>query len=162
MLTTSQLQSLKADILADGVLSAKPMTYNGAMDIANAYAQNASPDYFVWRSSVSVNEITQATSFDWTRVDNLSVGKARIWDWMTRLGTFNPSNANIRAGIDATWVGTSADLTVRAAVCAVCYRKANRLEKLFATGSGSSATPSIMSLEGTITVDEVQQAREMA
>lgn len=98
---------------------------------------------------------------DWTRVDNLSVGKARIWDWLSRLGTINASQANVRAGIEAAWVGTQADLAVRAAVFGHCKRGATRAEKLLASGTGSDASPGTMTFEGALTSEDVQAAREL-
>jgi hypothetical protein len=95
---------------------------------------------------------------DWTRVDNLTVGKARIWDWLCRLGSFNPAKANVRAGIDAAWVGTAADLAVRANVYTHCKRTATRAEALYAVGSGTDASPSVLAFEGNITTADVVAA----
>jgi hypothetical protein len=143
MLTPSQLQTLKTAINADPALAAQPNNSDGAFYIAAALNQAASPAWVVWRTAVSIDEI-MLNGFDWTRVDNLSVGKARIWDWMTRFGTINPTKANIRAGIEATWVGTAADLSVRAAVYVHCKVNATKAQKLFSSGTGSDATPASM------------------
>jgi hypothetical protein len=95
--------------------------------------------------------------FDWTRVDNLAVGKARIWDWMfdNQSTTINPSKQNVRAGIEAVWVGTAADLAVRAAVYVHCKRIANRVERFFASGTGSDAVPGLLTFEGELTTSDV-------
>ena len=52
----------------------------------------------------------------------------------------------IRAGIDATWVGTAADLAVRATVYTHCKRAATRAEKSLAnlTGAGTDAVPGLL------------------
>lgn len=135
-LTQQQLGILKAWVVANraGVFD------EGAADALNA---TASPTFYVYRSAVPMPEI-MLNGFDWTRVDNLSVGKARIWDWMVNadpLGrTINPSRPNIRAGINAVWVGTAADLAVRAAVYLHCQRPATVAEKLLkASGNGTAA-----------------------
>ena len=159
MLTTEQLAVLKAAILADPVLSAYPAGAASSYPIAFALNAIAEPAFVVWRTDVSVDEIMR-NGMDWARVDNLTVGKARIWDWMTRLGTFNAAKANIRAGIDAAWVGTAADLAVRATVYTHCKRSATVAEKLFATGTGTDAAPAKMTFEGALSPDDVQQARE--
>jgi hypothetical protein len=159
-LTPQQLQTLKTAILADPVLAAYPDGAASSYPIAAAMNLTAVPAFIVWRTSVNPDEIMR-NGMDWTRVDNLSVGKARIWEWMTRLGTFNPSKANIRAGIDAAWVGTAADLAVRAVVYTHCKRPATRAEKLFATGTGSDADPALLVVEGNLSPDDVQQAREL-
>ena len=160
-LNQQQLQTLKADIALVPEWLALPLTNSAAALIADAYNTSALPDFIVWRTDVSVDEIMR-NGMNWARVDNLTVGKARIWDWIGRLGTLNASKENIRAGIDAAWVGTAADLAVRAMIYTHCKRKATRGEKLFATGTGSDATPATMAVEGRLSTDDVAQAREMA
>lgn len=145
-LTPAQTASLKAAIIADSNLSAQKATRD-TQAIANYL--NTSSTFIVWRTTVSLDEIMRG-AIDWTRVDNLSVGKARVWDWMGRLGNLDCSKPNIRAGIDAVWVGTAADLAVRATVYAQCKRAATRFEKVFATGTGSDATPGLLVIEATI------------
>lgn len=157
-LTTEQLATLKAAIAADPVLNALPNNTDSAFEIAYQMNQPASPDFIVWKSNVSVDEIMR-NGMAWDRVDNLSVGKARIWDWMTRLGTLDASRANIRAGIDAAWVGTAADLAVRATVYTHCKRKATRCEKLLASGTGSEAGPATMTFEGNLSYQDAFNAR---
>lgn len=115
---------------------------------------NAQSDAIVWKTSVDPNDIMR-NGMDWTRVDNLTNGKARIWDWMTRLGTFDASKPNIRAGIDATWVGIAADLAVRATVYTHCKRAATKAESVLATGVGTDAQPATLSFEGEITTGDV-------
>lgn len=160
MLTSQQLQALKTDILAStnpAVVTALSNGDSGA--IATAYNEAASPAFTVWRTSVTQDEIMQ-NGFDWVRVDNLSVGKARIWEWMfdNQSTTINPSKANVRLGIDEAWKGTAADLAVRAAVYVHCKRLASVFEKLFATGTGSDATPATMAVEGPVSVNDISQA----
>ena len=161
MLTSEQLQTLKADIALVPEWTALPLTNSAALLIADAYNAAATPDFIVWRTNVSIDEIMR-NGMAWDRVDNLTTGKARIWDWIGRLGTFDASKPNIRAGIDAAWVGTAADLAVRATVYTHCKRKATKVEKLFATGTGSGASPATMAVEGRLSADDVAQAREMA
>jgi hypothetical protein len=159
-MTPAQLATLKAYILADQVLSAYPQNTDGAYDIAIKLNLTAVPDYIVWRTSVSQDEI-MLNGFDWTRVDNLSVGAARVWQWMFDNGakSFNPSRVNIRAGIDQVWKGTSPDLAVRAVVYTHCKRSATVFEKIFASGSGSDASPSTMELESPVSYQDVMAAR---
>lgn len=160
MLTLAQQQALKADILADAVLAAIPNTPDGAFAVADAYNLVASPAFIVWKTNVTAAEIMQ-NGFDWTRVDNLAVGKARVWEWMFQFGYINAAKPNVRAGIDQVWVGTAADLAVRAAVYVHCKRSATRAEKLFATGTGTDATPATMSFEGRLTYQDVLDARAL-
>ena len=158
MLTPAQLATIKAFVLADPTLAAFPRNSDGDYEIAALLNTEASPGYYVWKTSVATDEVMR-NGMDWTRVDNLSVGKSRIWEWMTSLGTFNPSKVNVRAGIDACWVGTSADLAVRAQVYAHCYRTASVIEKLFGTGNGTTASPSTMDFEGPVSYQDIGVAR---
>jgi hypothetical protein len=142
-LTPAQLATLKAAIVADSELNAFPMNSDGAFAIAAALNQIASPEWIVWRTNVTRREVLQ-NGFDWTRLDNLSVGKARVWSDIFVDGEINPSKPNVRAGIDSVWVGTQADLDVRAAVYVHCKTKATRIQKILSTGTGTNATPATM------------------
>ena len=164
-LTNAQLVILKADILNDPALNALPNTLDGAFEIAAAYNLVASPDYYVWRTSVPVVEIMQ-NGFDWARIDNLTVGKARIWEFMTSAGILNPSQANVRAGFEACFSVEAGDQTIRQAIYDHSQRLATRGEKLLATGAGTSSThhgvgPAVMSFEGQLTYQGVFTARNL-
>ena len=149
-LTPEQQATLKTAILADQTLN---QIYSDGDLGALAAALNAdkSPAVVVWRSSVSKDEIMQ-NGFDWVEVDNLTVGKARIWEWLfdNATTTINPSKANVRAGIAECWKGTAAKLAVQAAVLANCKRNASVLESLFVTGTGTTASPALLGVEGDV------------
>lgn len=167
MLTSVQQTTLKNDITADPVLLAlaQQNTAIGYQQIADAYNSVANPNFFVWKSIVTQDEIMQ-NGFDWVRVDNLAVGKARIWEWMfsNEARAVNPSKANVRAGIAEVWKGTAADNAVRQVVFNHCQRLATRLEKLFASGGTGATTsvdgvgPATMAVEGLIDRDAVERA----
>jgi hypothetical protein len=158
MLTDAQQQVLAAALRAstDPVVVAALAIRN---DMALADWCNALSAFIVWRSRVSQDEIMQ-NGFDWTQVDNLTVGKARIWEWMfdNSQGEINPSKSNIRGGIDECWKGTAAMLAVRAAVYVHCKRAATNLEEIFATGTGTDATPGLLVVDGNIGHPDVSQA----
>lgn len=160
-LTNAQLLTLMAAILNE--TNPTFVGYRNANDkpsIAAWFNDPTTPAWVVWRTSVSRRSIMANPAFDWTRVDNLSVGKARIWDQMFSIGDIDASQANIRAGIDATWVGTAADLAVRAAVYVQCKRPATKFEKLYTTGTGTDASPATLVIEGNLTSDHVGEALE--
>lgn len=161
-LTSAQQATLKAYITNDETLNAFPNNSDGAFAIAALLNVAASPDFYVWKSSVEVGEIMQ-NGFDWTRVDNLTVGKSRIWDWMMRTGVINPSRANVRAGVLAVFA-TAGDLNTRLAVFQHSQRLATVAEKLFATGTGTATTeqgagPAVMGFEGNLSYQDVDTAR---
>ena len=147
-MTPEQQATLKAYILADPAWAALPLNSDTSYFIADELRKEASPAFVVWKTSVSADEIMR-NGMDWARVDNLTAGKARIWDWTGRLGSFDCSKPNVRAGIDATWVGTAADLAVRATVYTHCKRTSTRFERLFSSGTGSDAAPATMGTDAT-------------
>ena len=156
MFTTQQDTTIKDYILADPVLSVlEPSTDNVNLILA-ALNANKSPAFYVWRDKVTQDEIMQ-NGFDWTQVDNLTVGKARIWQWMfdNASKSINPTKANIRAGVDAAWVGTAAMLAVRAVIYTHLYRPATVLEALFATGTGTTVSPGDIATHGAIHFTDV-------
>lgn len=164
-LTGPQLATLKAAILANPTWAALPNTSDGNFDLAVLLNQPAVPAFFIWRSKVTVDEI-MTNGFDWTRVDNLTVGKARIWDWMTQLGTINPSQANVRAGVEACFSVQAGDQPNRQAIYDHAQRLATAVEKIFAMGTGATSNdhgvgPGTVApeLEGPINPQLVGQAR---
>lgn len=152
-MTPEQLSTLKAAVLADQELSAV-----GRNDTELARLLNLPTSFVCWRSLVTQDEIMQ-NGFDWVRVDNLSVGKARIWEWLfdNQQQSINPNKANVRAGIDECWKGTQADLNVRAAIYVHCKRAATRAESILASGTGTDATPGLFGFEGQVSVNDIGQ-----
>lgn len=163
MLTTTQLQTLKAAIAAETNAAFIPLrTGNDEQGMANWY--NDPSTAIIWKKLLTLDEIVQDDGFNWTRVDNLTTGsKWRIWEWMFNnpSRSINPSKPNVRAGIDATWVGTAQDLAVRAAIYVLCKRAATRFEALFATGTKTDASPGLLVFEGRITAQDISDARSL-
>lgn len=162
-LTQEQLTILKAAILSDQALASKPMNSDGHFDITVEMNKSSVPEFFVWKSSVAVTEI-MGNGFDWTRVDNLTVGKARIWEFMTSIGTVNPSQSNVRAGFEACFSVEAADGPNRQAIYTHSVRLSSRVEKLFATGAGTAPNnhgvgPAAMAFEGPLSPSDVEKAR---
>lgn len=159
-MTPEQLTTLKTYINSVPAWAALPQNSDTAYFIAGELNKNADPAFIVWKTSVTQDEIMQ-NGFDWTRVDNLTIGPARVWEWMfaNETRSINPSKINVRAGIEAVWKGVAADLAVRAAVYTHCKRSATVLEKVFATGAGTDAVPATMVIESPISYQTVEAAR---
>lgn len=163
-LTSQQLAALKADIAADPVLAAKPNNSDGNFDIAKAYNLPAAVDFWVWRTEVARAEIYNLTSGDgtnwnWTTYKNQAVAEQNAWVQMFMGDRADFSKANLRAGIAAIFTG-SAQATAQRDHCLVMgRRKATRSEKLFASGTGSTASPATMGFEGVLSIDDVEAAR---
>jgi len=157
MLTTQQLATLKAAILADPVLA--PLTSGPGTDygaIAAAMSADAAPSFTVWRTAISRKDC-QTEGFDWTQADNLTNGQARIWDWLFDgdSQSMNPSESGKRAGVAECWKGTAAKVANATFVLNQCKRNATLVEKLLATGNGAYATPATMAYEGGVTLNDV-------
>lgn len=164
-LTLAQKQVLKADIIAAADqacqdLEASPNNSDLAFAVAALYNLPATETWIVWRTTVTRKEVLQ-NGFDWTRLDNLSVGKARVWSDIFVDGALDASKPNVRAGIESIWVGTAQDLAVRAAVYVHCKRQATRVEKVLSSGTGSDASPATMTHEGQITFQHILDAMQV-
>lgn len=152
-MTPEQLQTIRAACFADPTAAAffeSPGNSSGL----HAYL-NSDSTFTVWKTLVQLEEITQ-NGFDWVRVDNLTAGKARIWEWMfgSEERSVNPSKANVRAGIEEVWKGTAADLAVRAQVYVHCKRLATVAERMLASGVGTEASPGLLTFEGEVIPSE--------
>lgn len=160
-MNATQATTLKDDISATSPVNAIAHNSDGAVAVADFYNLVAAPDYFVWRTSVPAGEYTGANGVVWTEVDALTVGKARIFEWMTGLLS-QPlifSDPNKRQGLGDAFTAGS---VTRANLTAMGRRRASRYEKLFAlatvggTGTrGSTANPDTMALEGPLVPSDV-------
>ena len=68
----------------------------------------------------------------------------------------NPSLAERRAFFDEVF-SVAAGATTRAQLLALWKRPATRTEKIFATGTGSDASPATLTFEGSISGTDVQR-----
>ena len=163
-LTTEQQATLKAFVEADPVLSTYPHNSDGAFAIAEALKADASPDFIVWRTSVREQEFTddtssEGTTWSWPAFIARSVGEQAGWNAMFRNGSINAAKANVRQGFVDIFSGAQNSAPAQRAHCAaIAKRKANRLEKLFATGAGSTASPATMVVEGSVSYAELVSA----
>ena len=161
-LNASQYAAVKALVAATPAMAAQPNNPDGNFEVARLMNLDAAPAFFVWKTGVEVSEI-MLNGFDWTRVDNLTIGKARIWEWMTQAGTLHPDQPNVRAGFLAVFT-TAGDIGNRTAIAAHIQRSASVVEKALASGAGTTSTeqfigPATMGYEGPISYAEVQAAR---
>lgn len=116
---------------------------------------NLDSSFIVWKKTVTPDEYRGA--MEWAEVDTLNAGAARIWEWVTNNFTsnLNADDANIRRGIaDAFGPGT----TTRDNLLAVAKRPATIGESVFATGTGTDATPGSLDFVGSLTTSDVGRA----
>lgn len=156
MLTSSQAAALKADILADPVLNAYSNNSDGAFAIAAAYNLVATPTFTVWKTDVPTKDAKKAMV--WTEYIARSAGERDAWQFMLSNGTINPADVNVRQGIQDIFSGAQGAQT-RTNLTTIAKRSATRAEKLFATGTGTDVSPATMSFEGSLSYQDVEQAR---
>lgn len=154
-LTNDQLATLAADIAADPAFSGVPHNSDGAWLVAAAYNLQASPDFYVWRTSVLTSECKLA--MNWVEYISRSDAERDAWQFMLSNGEINAADANVRQGIQDIFSGPQGAVT-RAALVALAKRLATRAEKLFASGTGSEASPATMAFEGNLSYQDVQNA----
>jgi len=172
-LTTAQLQSLKAAIVADDAFNAFEAnpTPDGAFAVADAFNLAATPDFWVWRTSVSKSELVnmQSTDADGSTTRSFiwagngfitrSVGEQAAWqELFNGTGTVNPSLPNVRQAFTEIFSGTGNAASNRTHLANVGRRKAKRIEKVYATGTGTAASPATMTFEGSIAYQDVLNA----
>lgn len=192
MLTTAQLQTLKAAILADPGMAAQPMTSGGAFAIAAQLNAPASPAFKVWRTDVPVDSIIDAITWA-SYTPNDKVGAAdtdpnlsRKIGWLLEIqtkqmnlqlmlqgrSTLDCSHATLRAGLrdaviqvpsGASGAATAPGGSSGVNVMNVCVRDATLGEKILAGAQQTTGTvtANVLGYEGTISSDDVQQAREL-
>lgn len=174
MLTPSQLLALKNLILGDPTLNSNPNNSDGNSVIVQLLSNDASPSYWVWRTNVTRAEIYHETSPDgttwnWDTYKAQNVTEQNAWVQMFMSDEVNFAKPNLRAGVASIFSGNAAQNNQRAHCLAVGRRVANRAEKLFAVATvggvgtrGSTANPDTMTVEGILSVDDVQAARNLA
>ena len=175
-LNAAQLVTLKADIAADPVLSLLAHTADNAFTVAAAYNAVASPDYWVWRSSISRSDVYNGvapggSTWNWTFYKNQNVTEQGAWTQMFMGDAANVGNLNFRAGLVAIF--TAGSSVNRDHVLALGRRLAKRSEKLFSvavanppanTGNnaadprGATTNPDVLVFEGVVVPQDVLNA----
>lgn len=155
MLTPEQKAVLAAHIAASPDLSVYPNNSDGAFAIAALLNEEASPAFYLWRSAYTPEEMRAAIINGITQLDALTGSKRDSLLWLVQ-GEVDASLASTRAAFNDL---TGSQNTLKAAVLDGAKRTASRAEKLFATGTGSFADPAVAGWEGSLTYQEVQDAR---
>lgn len=150
-LDPAQRAILLADIQADPVLSQLPASSDAVNQIVAAYSAPPAVACTVWRSILTPAQSRAAIIAASSQVDGLSASKRDLLFYLTG-GDLDPTDPSVRAGLDDA-AGTQA--TLKASLQAAQKRPSNRLEKLFAAGLCTSASPSSMAVEGSLTYGEV-------
>ena len=158
-LTAAQRTTLKSFIQADATLG--PLATAKQYDtIATSLNMDAAPSFWVWKTTVTKDDCVNQTSvdgttFSWTGTGFITraVGERDAWRELFSVnGTVNPSLPNVRQAFSDIFSGATAPAPAnRTHLLAIARRTANVTEKLFATGTGSTAVPGLLVFEGTVT-----------
>ena len=156
-LTLAQLATLRDDILADPALAAQPLNTDGAIAIAQAYNSPASPAFVVWKTEVPRNEVGK--TFVASALAAITAGNNdKLANFAAWNDVVNPSRVDQRQFFDDVF-SVAAGASTRAALLALWKRNATRVEKLFATGTGTDAAPASVTFEGLLAYQDVETAR---
>lgn len=166
MLTSAQKVTLQTNILSlTGVGEPNepvvgPYVVGNLTGTVDYYNALAVPDFWVWRTAVSRAEIyndvsPDATTWSWTTYRNQSATEQNAWVQMFMGDQANFAKENLRTGIGAIFTGSAQANAQRDHCLSAGRRKATRLEKLFATGTGSTASPAVMGVEGDLTTTDL-------
>lgn len=154
-LTPAQKTTLKANIQANG--DTNTLCLNGDLSgLAALYNAQASPDFWVWRTSVSKDEYLGSTSVDatvfaWTGTGYItrSQGERDAFNALFNAeGFVNPSRANVRTAFTDVFSGATAPAPAnRTHMATTSRRRVTRFERVFVTGTGSTAVPGLLGIE---------------
>lgn len=125
----------------------------------------ASPTYYVRRSTLSRHEILTGTSDDNTTfawAGAAYIGRTQgerdaFREMFNSTGQVDPWLATIQAAFNDIFSGAGGAGN-RTHITAMSRRPARRIEKIFATGAGTKASPSVMGYEGLCSSDDVVAA----
>lgn len=179
-LTPQQLAILKADILANPDLNNQPNNGDGNFEISRLYGLPASPDFYAYRRNIPTSELFDKIDFA-KLTPNEMPNDTQAWanrSLCCQGKQFNLQLILDRQLIDATRSQTRATLqdaltnipsgasgaTVSGwpPVRDSLYERATRGEKLFATGTGSTAQPATRVVYGNISAQDIETARNLA
>ena len=168
-MTAAQIAALRADILADPVLAAKPNNGDSHLEIAQLYNLAAVPTFMVWHPRAQVSAILDTFNLAaFTPVDTIletdldpaisrrvarllmiQVKQMNLQIMLQGRDALDCTLPNVRAGlrdaliqVPAGVAGANVAVAGASAATALtaCLRQATRAEKLFSSGSATTGT----------------------
>lgn len=152
-LTAAQQATFRTDVKAQGGAIAAAYAAKNTDAIAAAYTVIASPAFWIWRANVTKTEYVNATSvdatvFDWTVFIARSQGERDAFGqiFMNAGQSVNPSLTQVRQAFADIFSGAGG-LSVRTHMLATSRKQTSVFGKLYATGTGSTASPATVPTE---------------
>lgn len=158
-LTDAQLATFRSALQAESDPELVGYRVNGQTTLIAAwYNRDAAPTFVVWRNEVKAEEIGNAWSgTDIDGMSALNMQRLQLLLASAPSGIFDMSRADRRAGFENPF-GTNVNNASRVAMNAVWKRFASRVERLFATGTGSTASPGVLVFTGPLSESDVTRA----
>lgn len=166
-LTLAQYTALANDItVVHAAEFAAALAATDDQAIATAYNTLANPDFWVGRTAVSKSEIVGAvsqdgTSFTWAANGFITRSVQELLCWgelFDAQGEMNMSLPQVKQALIDIFSGVGNAASNRTHLAVVGRRKALRVERLFATGTGSTASPGTMAFEGALSYLDIAHA----
>jgi hypothetical protein len=161
-LSLSQLQSLKTTINGDPALAGQPLTSDGAFAIAAALNVDASPAFWVYRRAIPSAEIGKKVNY--VAVAAMTTANLqRVSDFLRLNISEFDGRDDVKTFLSDTFSGAlgGQGQATRDALDLMLRRLATRFERIYATGTGSTAAPGTLVLEGPLSYQDVEQARAL-
>lgn len=160
-LTPSQLTTLMADVALDATFGNAGYAHSAdhAVDVAAAY-NTVDATTWVWKTALLVKDIYEqqgngGTTWDMTQYLAATAIQQGAWQAIGNTIVVNPSSPQLRAHVAAIFTGAGF-ANIRNHLLAIAIRNPTRMEKLFTvSGSGTTATPWVMGVEGLITPEQI-------
>ena len=167
-LSVEQLTTLKAAIFAEtdaAIVAARTPATRDDRVIAAFYNQEAVPAFYVYRAQLSRHEILTGTSdegttFAWTAGAYITRSQGErdaFREMFNSTGNVDPSLPTIQSAFADIFSGMGGAGN-RAHIKAMARRACKRIERLFATGAGTKASPGVAVVVGDVSVDDVSRA----
>ena len=153
-LTPAQRATLKANVLAAGD-SAAFISAGNWDGLAALYSAPAIPNFTIWKTGVLLVEVgNNIVASELAGLSSLNATRLQTIALYSPSG-INPSLVDRRAFFDDVFSGAGG-VNTRARLLILWKRLATRFEKVFATGTGSDASPATLVLEGGISGADLQ------
>lgn len=164
-LTPAQLTALHSDLTTNTntvtiagttvAIDAAPQTMGAAYAIALWYSQLASPTFIVWRNDLTTQDINESVS--WAEVIALTTNMLLAFEALKNQTLIDASVASIRAAFGDIFPVASAPNS-NAGLLAVAKRSATYIEKLLASGTGTSGSPATLGYQGGLEATDILAA----
>lgn len=152
-LTAAQFTTVRAAVCAD-VATARPLLQAGDVPALKAWLNASSGTFTVWKSKVSIEEVgDNIVGTELAGLSSLNTTRLQAIIMLSPNGV-NPSKGDRRAFFDDVFSGTGGALT-RPKLLLLWKRIATRVERVFATGTGTDAVPATLTWEGALSDNDV-------